>query len=264
MSERTSYANGVPSWVDVSSPDVQASVAFYGGLFGWEYDTAPGAPEETGGYGMFILRGKKVAGIGPLQNETQPPVWNTYVAVDDADAIAAATTDAGGQIAMPPMDVMDAGRIAFLVDSVGAMVGIWQAGRTIGAELVNEPGTFGWSELLCRDTTSAADFYATVFGWEPTTTAMEGLGDYTVFNLDGGGIGGMLAMSDELPAEAPAHWMTYFCVADTDESVAKALELGGSVAMAAFDVTGVGRIAILHDPNATSFAVITLPAGAPT
>jgi predicted enzyme related to lactoylglutathione lyase len=145
MSERTSYANGTPSWVDVASPDVEVSVTFYGGLFGWEYASA-GPVEETGGYGMFTLRDKLVAGIVPLQNPQQPPVWNTYVAADDADATVAAATEAGGQVAMPAMDVMEAGRMAVLIDPVGAFVSLWQAGGTTGAQLVNEPGTFGWSE----------------------------------------------------------------------------------------------------------------------
>src|SRR4051794_27605775 len=109
MPERTSYANGVPSWVDVASADVEKSIAFYGGLFGWDHAPA-GAPEETGGYGMFMLDGKIVAGIGPLQNEQQPPVWSTYIAVDDADATVAKAAEAGGQVAMPVLDVMEAGR----------------------------------------------------------------------------------------------------------------------------------------------------------
>ena len=57
MSERTSYEPGVPSWVDLSSPDTDASATFYGGLFGWELQSA-GPVEETGGYGMFTLQGQ--------------------------------------------------------------------------------------------------------------------------------------------------------------------------------------------------------------
>ena len=79
------YANGTPSWVDLGSPEIDASVAFYGGLFGWT-TTEPGPVEETGGYRMFLKDGKLVAGIGPNQ-EGQPPSWTTYLAVDDAGAL---------------------------------------------------------------------------------------------------------------------------------------------------------------------------------
>ena len=35
MPERDGYIPGVPCWVDVSEPDPEAAVDFYGGLFGW-------------------------------------------------------------------------------------------------------------------------------------------------------------------------------------------------------------------------------------
>ena len=70
MSERTSYRNGVPLWVDVATPDIDASAAFYCGLFGWEFGGAH--PEIP--YGMFLLDGKLVAASGALQDANQPPV----------------------------------------------------------------------------------------------------------------------------------------------------------------------------------------------
>src|SRR5919107_255517 len=116
MSERTSYEPGTPSWVDLATPDPAAAKQFYGELFGWVAADA-GPPEETGGYAMFTLRGKNVAGVAPLMNPDQPPMWSTYVSSDDADAVVARAKDAGGQAIVEPMDVMDVGRMAFL--SVG-------------------------------------------------------------------------------------------------------------------------------------------------
>lgn len=257
MPERTSYANGVPSWVDLSTPDVQASAAFYGGLLGWTYAAAPGDPAQTGGYGMFSLGDKVVAGIGPLQNESQPAVWNSYIAVDDADATVAAATEAGGSVVMPVIDVGTAGRLAYLADPTGAVFGIWQAGERAGVELVNEPGTLGWNELTCRDSAAAIAFYASIFGWEPHAMDMGGGVDYTIFNLGEDRIAGLMPMDENWPKGIPAHWMVYFVVADTDASAALAAELGGTVSVAPFD-TGVGRIAVFDDPHGTAFSVITL------
>ena len=60
MPEFTEYAPGTPSWVDLASTDIPASIAFYGGLFGWEaVDQGP----EGGGYHMFEKDGKAVAGL---------------------------------------------------------------------------------------------------------------------------------------------------------------------------------------------------------
>ncbi len=254
MPERTGYPHGVPCWVDLATSAPDAAAAFYGGLFGWEAVEA-GPAEETGGYRMFALDGKLVAGLGPLPDPSQPPVWNTYVAVDDADAVAASAAEAGGQVVMGPMDVMDAGRMAFLVDPVGAFVGVWQAGRHAGAQLVNEPGAPAWNELICREPELARPFYATVFGWEATPMTVAGV-EHTVFNVDGRPIAGVTAMTEEFPAVVPSHWMTYFAVEDADAAAARAEELGGTVSTAAFDAGQIGRIAILMDPMGTAFSVI--------
>jgi len=157
------------------------------------------------------------------------------------------------------MDIVDAGRIAFFIDAVGAMFGIWQAKRHIGVELVNEPGALGWSELACRDSQPATAFYASVFGWEAESSPMPGGGEYLVSNLGEHAIGGLIVMNEQWPESISAHWMTYFVVADTDESAALAGELGGSAPVAPFDVPGVGRIAAVADPNGTHFSIIALP-----
>ena len=59
MPEFSEYPPGTPSWVDLGSPDVDASARFYGELFGWQAAEA-GPPEETGGYRMFMKDGKLV------------------------------------------------------------------------------------------------------------------------------------------------------------------------------------------------------------
>lgn len=260
MPERTSYAHGVPSWVDLASPDVDASVAFYRDLFGWEH-AAAGPAEETGGYGMFMLGGKVVAGVMATQDEQQPPVWSTYIAVDDADATLAAVPDAGGAVAIGAMDVMDAGRMAYITDPDGAFVGIWQAGNHKGAQLVNEPGTLGWNELQCRSKDAALPFYEQVFGYEPEAMPGE-FGEYTVLKIDGKVVGGLVEMNEQWPEGVPPHWHVYFVVADADASAARVTELGGSVHVEPFDVPGIGKMGVVSDPNGTHFSILALAGAA--
>ena len=95
MPEMTAYEPGTPSWADVASPDPDAAVRFYEGLFGWQA-SEPGDAEQDGGYRMFLQGEKTVAGIGPIQNEGQPPVWTTYITVADADQTVARVKPAGG------------------------------------------------------------------------------------------------------------------------------------------------------------------------
>ena len=111
MNETRTYPEGVPSWIDIEQPDLDAAKAFYGGLFGWTFEPAPG-PDGRAPYVVARLDGRESAGLGgavPGEGTRQgPPSWNTYVAVSDADAVARRIVEAGGRITSGPVDVGDA------------------------------------------------------------------------------------------------------------------------------------------------------------
>lgn len=252
--DKSSYAPGTPSWVDLSTPDPDAAARFYAGLFGWEIrEPLP----EAGGYRMAELRGRPVAGIGPQMQPGMPPAWATYIATADADATAKAVAAAGGRTLMPPMDVLDAGRMGVFADPAGAVFGVWQPRAHQGAGIVNEPNTLCWNELASRDGAAVIPFYSDVFGWAANTQDMGGL-PYTEWLLEGRSIAGMMPM-DGFPAEVPSYWGLYFAVEDTDAAAAKVTELGGVVHQLPMDIP-VGRFALLADPQGAMFSVITLAA----
>jgi predicted enzyme related to lactoylglutathione lyase len=244
MSERSSYLPGTPSWVDVQSPDTTAAAALYGGLFGWEAQIDP--REDAGGYGMFTLGGKVVAGLGPVMNPGMPPFWSVYVTVSDADATLEAATAHGATVVAGPMDIFDAGRMAVLQDPVGSFVSIWQPGVHIGARLVNEAGTFAWNELATTDLPAASEFYTSVFGWGLDTSS-DASAIFTV--ADSMVCGAHVAGEYEFPA-----WSIWFAVEDCDGSAVRATELGGSVMMPPGDMD-FGRGAVLADPHGAVFGV---------
>jgi predicted enzyme related to lactoylglutathione lyase len=222
------------------------------GLFGWTFTEGS---EETGGYRQALLGDKRIAGFGPKM-DPGPPFWATYIAADSADDTAARVVAAGGQVVVPPMDVMDFGRMAVFTDDSGVFFSVWQAGTHPGAELVNEPGALAWNELNSRTAEEAKAFYGNVFGWTAETAESPTM-TYTQWYLDGRVIGGMLHMGPQIPAEVPAHWLVYFAVDDTDAAVAKVGELGGSVMVPPFDIDA-GRFAVVADPSGAHFAVIAL------
>lgn len=255
------FAPGTPSWVELSSPDVEASAAFYRGLMGWEA-TAP--VDETGGYRIFEQDGRSVAGLMGHMQEGQPTAWATYVSVADADATAARVEAAGGSVIVAPMDVMDIGRMAFFADPTGAAFGVWQPKAFRGADLVNEPNSLCWNEVLTRDGDAGRAFYPAVFGWTAGRPSFEGAPEsYTVWELDGRPVGGMMEMSEPwFPPEVPPHWAVSFAVADCDATVATARELGASVTHEPMDMP-IGRFAGLVDPQGASFTVMQPAQAAP-
>jgi predicted enzyme related to lactoylglutathione lyase len=265
MSERDSYEPGTPSWVDHASGDPAGAAAFYGALFGWTtQDRMP--PDAPGHYFMCELRGREVAAVGSHPEEGAQPVWNTYVAVADADAAAERARTAGGTVLDGPFDVFEAGRMAVVRDPGGAVVFLWQAKLMPGARLVDEPGALCWNELTTRDVDGSIAFYRELFGWRAVQLDMGGT-RYFTFHLDGdeqpdpqSAIAGLMPMEGEMwPAELPPHWMVYFAVEGADATAARASELGGGTAVAPFD-TPAGRIAVLNDPLGAVFSVIELPA----
>jgi predicted enzyme related to lactoylglutathione lyase len=247
------YPQGMPSWVDLSSPDLDASSRFYGELFGWEVAATQGSAEETGGYRMFNLDGLNVAGLGPVQ-EGQPPVWNTYIAVDDAAAIKDKIEAAGGSTVMGPLPVMDAGTVAVFTDPEGAHFGVWQAGRHRGAQVVNAHGALAMNELDIRDFDGATRFYGDVFGWTVEPIEQDGQVAYGSAQLDGRLVAGVLPMGSQFPPEVPAHWVPYFGVEDLDASAANVGQLGGEVLMGPTPVPA-GRFAVLRDPHGAVFSI---------
>ena len=158
MATMTEYLDGVPSWVDLMTPDPTASRAFYAALFGWDYDDQP--TDRPGiDYTMAMKGGRAAAGMMQLSPEMaaggMPPVWTTYVTVSDIDATTGRVETAGGTLLQPPMDVMEAGRMAVLTDPAGAVICAWQAREHIGCEVVNEHGALDLERARdpgsCRD-----------------------------------------------------------------------------------------------------------------
>ena len=258
------YPAGVPCWVDTEQPDLDAALAFYGGLFGW--DLADVAPPGRPRYVVASLGGRSVAGLGPAPSG--PAAWSTYVAVDDATAATARLVELGATVTAPPSDVGEAGRSASLVDPVGAEVRLWQAGRRGGAQVVNEAGTWGFSDLHTGDAATARGFYEPAFGWEvddlgfATLVRRPGYGDYLVATVDPDlrrrqedvaappGFEDAVAWMAPLAAGEAPQWHVSFNVLDRDAAVATAEELGAEVL--AHEVTQWTRTAASATPRVPS------------
>ena len=252
MPVKESYEEGIPSWIDLSTTDTDAAQEFYGGLFNWSFESNP--TPGGGKYIMASLNGKNTAGImqqAPQQAEMGiPPFWNTYISVDDVNASVAKVEAAGGTVMMPPMEVMDSGKMAVVVDPSGAVVGMWQAKEHIGAELVNEPGALIWNELITDNAEAAKPFYQAVFGHGLVDQDMGDGSFYSMFQVNDAVVAGVMPP----PMEGmPNHWSVYFAVDDADIAVAKAAELGGSALGPVMDVPDVGRMVPIQDPQGAVF-----------
>ena len=113
----------------------------------------------------------------------------------------------------------------------------------------NPHGSFIWYELIVPDPDAAARFYGDVVGWQSRRAGMEGL-DYRLFGIGGVDVAGFMATPS--PDMRPG-WVGYICVDDVDAAAAKIEAAGGAVHMPAMDIEGVGRMAMVADPQGAPF-----------
>lgn len=116
----------------------------------------------------------------------------------------------------------------------------------------NAHGDFIWFELLTSDPDAAQDFYAKVVGWDIRDSGMPGM-DYRLLNAADGSVGGLMKMPDE--GGRPT-WLGYVGVDDVDRSIEQMTASGATVHMPAMTVEGVGRMAMLGDPQGAMIYVM--------
>lgn len=258
MTKVETFPQGAPAWVDLQSPDQEASKRFYAELFGWQYQDNPMSPEYV--YSMATVGGSTVAAIAPQAPEAVQAgittAWTTYFAVDDVDAALEKVVPAGGRVLMGADDVEGFGRMALIEDSIGAPIALLQTGSMAGAALINEPGSFIWHELAAGNWEHAVPFYLQVLGAEKVAQPMDD-GEFTMLRVDGQYVAGFRDQEDE---HSTPRWEVYFSIADTDAGIATARAAGGSVLIEPFDIEGIGRMAMLSDPAGAVFWILQEPA----
>lgn len=246
---------GEPAWLELQTTDMEKAQAFYGALFGWEFADS-GA--DFGHYNMVSLGGKLIGGaMGKDESMAGvPDNVAVYLSVADVDATVAAASEHGGAVVVPPMQIGESGRMAFLIDPTKAAVGAWQGDQLAGVEVVQVPGAPCWYELMTNDYATAVDFYREVFGWDVHPMGPQG-GDwqYSTLGQDAGAKAGICDASSYVAADGVSYWRVYYGAADCDATVEKLTSLGGRLLDGPTD-TPFGRIATVTDDQGAMFQVM--------
>lgn len=256
MPSRDTTPIGAPCWVDLMTSDTAKARAFYTELFGWD---AEDANPQFGGYFNFSKNGVLVAGCmsrPPDAPAEVPDVWSVYLATDDARKTVDAAAANGAQVMVPATDVADLGTMGVVVDPTGATIGLWQPGTHKGFGIVGEHGAPSWFELHTRGYEQALDFYRNVFRWDTRTESDSPEFRYTTLVNGEEQYAGVMDDTGHVPDGVPPHWAVYFGTDDTDATLAKINELGGSTVMAA-ENTPYGRLAVATDVTGAQFSLVS-------
>lgn len=245
---------GSINWVDLSTPDVASSAAFYGELLGWDFVKSA---TPMGEYFVCKVGEREVAGMmeqDPAMSDS-PPVWTTFLYVEDMDSTLTKVKAAGGTVLEAPFDIPDGPCICVVADPTGAMFALLAGGeRPEGEYFFNSHGAVCWVELATDDMAAAEAFYTEVFGWSGSTFVTDDTG-YTMFTLGGEDVAGMKQQPPSGHTLSPPQWTTYFTVADCAAAQVTAPGLGGGVLRSAVEIPE-GRFALLVDQHGATFAVM--------
>jgi predicted enzyme related to lactoylglutathione lyase len=112
-------------------------------------------------------------------------------------------------------------------------------------------GGFVWYELVTEDSKAAADFYAKVVGWSTVDSGMPGMA-YTLAQVGARQVAGLMDFPPDMQEPRPA-WLGYILTADVDAMAEKVKQAGGAVHREAADIPGIGRFAVVADPQGAVF-----------
>jgi predicted enzyme related to lactoylglutathione lyase len=244
-------SKGLFVWHEHLTRDVQAAIAFYSEVIGW----------ETQAFGSdYIIW---VGGQGPLggvmklpeelAKQGVPPHWMAYVQVEDVDATAALARQLGGKVCKEATVIPTVGRFAVLADPQGAAIAVFKPDAAMVLHDSSKDGEFCWNELLTTSSAAAFGFYSQLFGWKVLQDLdMGAMGTYRIYGLGEKRLGGIMAIPPGAPT--PPSWSYYVSTSDLDAAIARATRKGGKVMNGPMDVPG-GRVAQLVDAQGAAFAL---------
>jgi predicted enzyme related to lactoylglutathione lyase len=246
--------------VDLAATDLERQTSFYEGLFGWTHSDVP--TDKGPIYRMFTKDGGAVAGgfaMSPdMRAAGMPTMWNSYVAVDDVDAMVERAVRLGGHATMPAADASGYGRFAGIEDPTGGMLFLWHSNEPDPSAIYGVPGALAWNDLSTRDPEAAAAFFADLFGWAIQPVEGDSM-PYWMISVDGTGQGGIMPMPEMVPEEVPAYWLVYFGSEDTAAAAERTVALGGSIVVGPVQMPGM-TWAVVTDPEGATFGLLQMAA----
>ena len=231
---------GFPCWIELYTPDIDASAAFYRNLLGWEITPAePGEPLTT----EVHHDGRLIGSFEPAEEAHGDPGWRVSFMVDDVRTAAGAVERAGGNVVVEP--TRDGNVVGLLQDEDFEGPYPYQAGMPV------------WFDVLASDLELAERFYREAAGW-PTrrlTIADQEQPFYTSV-VGGRSVSGVGRAGYFGGEEVPSRWRIYFGVEDADAAARRVRELGGTVVVEPIDFT-FGRMVEVADPHGARFLLTT-------
>jgi uncharacterized protein len=251
----TEHHVGKVVWADLVTPDLAAAERFYGGLFGWTFQTIHAGASE---YAVALVDGRPVGGLfqKPIPSgEHQQSAWLTFIAVRDLDAAKRAALAHGAKVVSDARNYPSRGRQAVLSDPEGAVFAILASSSGDAPDFLAGPGEWIWSSLLCKDPGAEAAFYQQVFSYDVFDLASDDGSEHVILSSDDFARASANALPGDSKHRHP-HWLNFVRVDNTVDMVAKVVASGGHVLVEPHVDRHGGQVALVADPAGAPFGLM--------
>jgi len=238
-------------WRERTTPDAGIAREFYSELLGWTWEEVQSI---DGLYWVAYADETRVGGLWrPPSGASMPVAWNSYLSVEDVDAITRRAQEMGWKVFRPPTEIPGIGRFSVIADFAGAAVLPY---RNVGPDPspgeVAPPGAFCWESLVTSDIPRALREYGTLFGWRCQSSPS---GEVPIFAVDDTR-GGQVA-DVQRAQQGPPRWLTYVRVMDASLCSSRVEKLGGKVVVPRVDIPQ-GTISFIADPGGAMFGLFQM------
>ena len=251
----TEHHVGKVVWAELVTPDLAAAERFYGGLFGWTFQTIHAGASD---YAVASADGRPVGGLfqkAIAPGEHRQSAWLTFIAVRDVDQSKRVALAHGATLVSDSRTYPLRGRQAVLSDPDGAVFAILASSSGDAPDLLAAPGQWIWSSLLSKDPGTAAGFYQQVFSFDVFDLASDDGLEHVILSSDDYA----RASVNGLPADSKrrhSHWLNLVRVDSTAGAVAKVVASGGRVLVEPHADRHGGQVALVADPSGAPFGLM--------
>ena len=211
---------------ELATIDVEKSRAFYGELFGWEFETIPGKPRD---YTVVRKDGKFIGGMFEFIREDgghEKGEWIPMFSVPDVDSASDGIAPSGGAIVSGPRDLPDRGRLTLATDPQGAAFLLLSSNHGDPRDGDAEMNSWIWDELWTSDPDAALEFYDRMFAYESEVRDSTISHLYYLLSRDGQKRGGIMQLSNP---EVRPHWVPFIRVENVAAIVDQAVKIGAQL-----------------------------------
>ncbi len=251
----TEHHAGKVVWADLVTPDLAAAERFYGGLFGWTFQSIHTGDSD---YAVALVDGRPIGGLlqKPIPaGEHRQSAWLTFIAVRDVDAAKRVALAHGAKVVSDSRTYPSRGRQAVFSDPEGAVFAVLASSSGDSPDFLATPGEWIWSSLLCKDPGAEASFYQQVFAYEAFDLASDDGSEHVILSSDDFA----RASANAFPggsARRHSHWLNFVRVDSTTDMAAKTVALGGRVLVEPHVDRHGGMVAVVADPAGAPFGLM--------